>query len=152
MNLSKECNTLILAEAWEYSQYEHAVSSFMDGMTKALTTPSIYNAARLTKATPLTDEELEKEAEKLFKSFEIVMNELLPDDDNAGDKEFKMYSIVKELKELAASKMGSSGWVSVDKYNLLLEALKGIEALCDNQNDTHESIWRIANAAINNSK
>jgi hypothetical protein len=30
----------------------------------------------------------------------------------------------------------------------LLEALKHIESLCDNQNETHEAIWRIAHAAI----
>jgi hypothetical protein len=30
----------------------------------------------------------------------------------------------------------------------LLEALKYIESLCDNQNETHEVIWRISHAAI----
>ena len=30
----------------------------------------------------------------------------------------------------------------------LRTALKGIENLCDNQNPTHEDIWRIANAAL----
>lgn len=35
-----------------------------------------------------------------------------------------------------------------DRVTKLEEALLGIERLCDNQNPTHESIWRIAHAAI----
>ena len=32
--------------------------------------------------------------------------------------------------------------------NYLIEALKEIESICDNQNHTHENIWRVANNAI----
>lgn len=38
--------------------------------------------------------------------------------------------------------------VPVSGRSELLDALKRIESVCDNQNPTHETIWRIANAAI----
>ena len=39
----------------------------------------------------------------------------------------------------------------VSQQRELLEALKGVERECDNQNPTHENIWRIANGAIKGS-
>lgn len=40
---------------------------------------------------------------------------------------------------------------NVSQQSELLEALKGIERECDNQNPTHENIWRIAYGAIKDS-
>jgi len=35
-----------------------------------------------------------------------------------------------------------------DRIKELEEALKGVKSECDNQNPTHENIWRIANAVV----
>lgn len=40
---------------------------------------------------------------------------------------------------------------NVSQQRELLKALKGIERECDNQNPTHENIWRIAYGAIKES-
>ena len=93
MNLSKETLELIEKEAGKHqsgtqSWHQTKRNSFRQGAEIALTTPSIYRAANLydkedclklaqeeflngmlstiPKATPLTDEELEKEAERLY--------------------------------------------------------------------------------------
>jgi hypothetical protein len=42
-----------------------------------------------------------------------------------------------------AERMYSEG-----QSDYLIEALKEIESFCDNQNPTHENIWRVANNAI----
>jgi hypothetical protein len=46
-NLSQECKDEIEVAAWLYSQYDQAVSTFIDGATEALTNPTIYQSAGL---------------------------------------------------------------------------------------------------------
>ena len=38
---------------------------------------------------------------------------------------------------------------SLPKFLNLKNALRGIESVCDNQNPSHEMIWRIAHDALN---
>jgi hypothetical protein len=39
-------------------------------------------------------------------------------------------------------------WQQEQETDYLIEALKEIESVCDNQNPTHERIWRVANNVI----
>lgn len=43
-------------------------------------------------------------------------------------------------------------WNECEQGDVYLNALKNIEKLCDNGNESHEAIWRIAFDAINNNK
>jgi hypothetical protein len=108
-NLSKECIELLDKEAISYSELMEeeggkrgaALYDYMKGMTKALTTPSIYQAAGLTEATPLTDKELEAEAERLYPK--------------------------PRLAHIKARKMGSSNWVS-ELVNVQKEYIQLLES------------------------
>lgn len=74
-----------------------------------LTTPSIYKAANLIEATPLTDEELEAEAKMLYP-------EPIHDEEDIDWEDFVMRKRQCESARAAhikARKMGTGGWVSV---------------------------------------
>jgi hypothetical protein len=111
--LSKECIELIERDAYSYyfnqtnkpfadDSRPELVIAYNEGARTALTTPSIYRAANLIEATPLTDEELEKEAERLYPFRKDVV-----------DRSYDTLQVNRRAAHIKARKMGS-GWVSVE--------------------------------------
>lgn len=76
---------------------------------------------------------------------DLVMSEFAYDLSKYEDEgEAKVNNIIENLVKLFSLYI-------VSQRSELLEALKGIERECDNQNPTHENIWRIAYGAIKDS-
>jgi hypothetical protein len=76
--------------------------------------------------------------EALKKELEFIHSSARNMDFDLG---FKTGSVIGAKRQ--AERMYSEG-----QSDYLIEALKEIESFCDNQNPTHENIWRVANNAI----
>ena len=83
-----------------------------------------------------------KEAEKILNKF--IKGDIARDYDESSKKHHTVtLQTALEAINVALNKPNVSG------RSELLIALQNIEKICDNQNPTHEEIWRIAYKAIN---
>lgn len=105
--ITTECRT-------DKTPYE--VMEELNNLSKEIfkTNPSIYKAAGLTEATPLTDEELEKEAERLYPFIDSEYRDGSTRTQRQQDVEYNRSQKVARQAHIKARKMGSSGWVSVE--------------------------------------
>ena len=79
------------------------------------THPSIYQSAGLTKATVLTDEQLEKEAERLYPYSNLNLHAFYSKNEILD---------LERQAHIKARKMGSSGWSDEDMINFHIEVMK----------------------------
>lgn len=144
-NLSKECIELlevdakVYAEIYDRGNYGSLYKAYLMGQKTALLTPSIYQAAGLIEATPLTDEEIEKEAEMLAEKEYNKQTEKLPSPTSLWLEEKEHYKYWFKIG-FAARKMGS-GWVSVEdklysRGQMMLAFIDGLNTHRDMLNGT----------------
>lgn len=139
MELSKETIELIEKKAEHRFQYltegkDEAVYRYKQGATEALTDPAILASVKGEVPTPSSTVDLEREAEELYH------------DPHPKERYYDRAMDTVIMKRTCYIKGRQTSQKGLEE---LIEALKHIEKICDNQNSTHEIIWRIAYNAIN---